>query len=76
MIVRFASILDRNNRLSFAKFCATCTQRQEVIVAFLALLTLLRRRMVDAEQGELFGPISVTRTLPAIAVLSGDEDQA
>jgi len=47
-----------------------------VVVAFLALLTLLRRRMVDAEQGELFGPISVSRTSLAIGVVTGDKDHA
>jgi segregation and condensation protein A len=76
MTVRIASLLDRSHRLSFARFCATCTHRQEVVVAFLALLTLLRRRMVDVEQGELFGPISVTRTSPTIGVVSGDKGQA
>lgn len=75
MIVRIVSILDRTDRLSFARFCATCTQRQEVVVAFLALLTLLRRRIVEAEQGELFGPISVIRASPAIGVVSGGKDQ-
>jgi segregation and condensation protein A len=76
MIVRIVSILDRNHKSSFARFCATCTQRQEVIVAFLALLTLLRRREVTADQVELFGPISVTRTLSEIDVISGNTDQS
>jgi segregation and condensation protein A len=61
MIARFVSILDRTPRLSFARLCATCSHRQEVVVAFLAVLTLLRRRMVEADQRDLFGPISVTR---------------
>lgn len=61
MIARIVSILDRKHRTTFANCCATCTQRQEVVVAFLALLTLLRRRRVLADQHDLFGPISVTR---------------
>ncbi len=75
MIVRIVSILDRDHRSSFAGFCATCTRRQEVIVTFLALLTLLRRRVVTADQAEPFGPISVTRTSPAIDIVSGDTNR-
>ena len=61
MIARFMSILDRTPCFSFARMCATCSHRQEVVVAFLALLTLLRRRIVEADQSDLFGPIAVTR---------------
>src|SRR3954452_24092518 len=43
MMARMIAILDRNQRSSFNRLCATCTHRQEVVVAFLALLTLLRR---------------------------------
>jgi segregation and condensation protein A len=75
MIARIGSILERHQRTSFAQCCATCTQRQEIVVAFLALLTLLRRRQVIAAQGELFGPISVIRTPSDFEIVSGDEDQ-
>jgi chromatin segregation and condensation protein Rec8/ScpA/Scc1 (kleisin family) len=75
MIVRIVSILDRNHRLSFATFCSTCTQQQEVVVAFLALLTLLRRRIVIADQRELFGPISVTRSSSEIRHMTANETQ-
>jgi segregation and condensation protein A len=73
MIARIVSILDRVQRTSFASCCASCTQRQEVVVAFLALLTLLRRRQVAADQHELFGPISVTRVTTEHEIGNSDE---
>jgi len=72
MIVRMASDLDRKRRTTFTGFCATYTHRQEVVVAFLALLTLLRRRKLLAAQGELFGPILLTPN-PEIETLDRGE---
>jgi segregation and condensation protein A len=61
MAGRILASLDRNGRSSFGRICSSCTQRQEVAVAFLALLSLLRRRVVSVSQDELFGPIALTR---------------
>ena len=36
--------------------------RDEVLTAFLAVLVLVRRRVVDAEQSELFGEITLRRS--------------
>lgn len=42
---------------SFSGFRASCESREEVLVAFLSLLVLVRRRVVDARQDTLFGDI-------------------
>jgi segregation and condensation protein A len=44
---------------SFADFRASCSSREEVLVGFLSLLTLVRRRVIDARQESLFGDIEV-----------------
>lgn len=49
---------------SFQRFRSSCSSREEVLVAFLSLLVLVRRRVVDAEQETLFGDISLR---PALA---------
>ena len=61
MISRITSALDREKRVSFARIRASCTGPQDTAVAFLALLTLIRRHMVVATQSELFGSIELTR---------------
>ena len=44
---------------------AGCRDRHEVLTAFLAVLTLVRRRVVDAEQPEVFGEITMRRVVDA-----------
>ena len=61
MISRITSALDRDARVSFDRIRATCAGPQDTAVAFLALLTLIRRHTVMATQSELFGPIELTR---------------
>jgi segregation and condensation protein A len=61
MIARITAALDRRSSVSFDAIRAECASRQDVAVAFLALLTLLRRRTVDASQPVLFGVITVKR---------------
>lgn len=58
MIERMVHGLRLKKRLSFSSILAECRERHEVQTAFLALLVLVRRRHVDAEQSELFGDIS------------------
>jgi segregation and condensation protein A len=65
MISRIFAALDRGNPVSFDAIRAGCTNRQDVAVAFLALLTLLRRHVVEADQPELFGAISLQRIGPS-----------
>ncbi|NTV63464.1 MAG: segregation/condensation protein A [Oscillochloris sp.] len=47
--------------LSFDDLLAEATRRQDVIVAFWAILELLKRRVVIVEQESLFGMISIGR---------------
>ena len=64
MIARITGILDRREAVSFDAIRAGCASRQDVAVAFLALLTLLRRQVVQATQPELFGSITLERAGP------------
>jgi segregation and condensation protein A len=59
MISRITSALDREKRISFDRIRASCAGPQDTAVAFLALLTLIRRHVVVANQSELFGPIEL-----------------
>lgn len=61
MIVRIGSLLDREGETSFERIRATCAGRHDTAVAFLALLTLMRRHVVVATQTELFGAIALSR---------------
>jgi segregation and condensation protein A len=65
MIARITAALDRSHTVSFDAIRAGCASRQDVAVAFLALLTLLRRHAVEAEQPEMFGSISLKRAGPS-----------
>jgi len=61
MISRITTALNREARVSFNRIRATCAGPQDTAVAFLAILTLMRRQAVTATQTELFGPIELTR---------------
>ena len=78
MISRISAALDARHRVSFSRIRATCAGPQDTAVAFLAILTLMRRQAVIATQNELFGPIELARGLfvhpsnePASAELDG-----
>ena len=68
MISRITSALDRETRISFDRIRATCAGPQDTAVAFLALLTLIRRHTVTATQSELFGPIELARGADVLRV--------
>src|SRR5215217_2105481 len=70
MISRISSALDREARVSFDRIRATCAEPQDTAVAFLAVLTLMRRHAVKASQPELFGPIELTRGSSTLRVLN------
>ena len=82
MIARISSALDREPRVSFGRIRATCAGRHEIAVAFLAILTLMRRHAVFACQTDLFGPIELSRAIvtprglhePATAQADGTSD--
>ncbi|RMH07959.1 MAG: segregation/condensation protein A [Nitrospirae bacterium] len=54
--------LEREPSVTFAMLFEDVTTRLLVIVTFLALLELARIRLVRIHQGEIFGPIHITRT--------------
>jgi len=56
--------LQGQQSLAFAELFAAQRSRQEVIVTFLALLELVRLRLVRLLQSQRFGPIWIT---PAVA---------
>jgi len=51
--------LSGGGRVLLQTILARCRSRTEAAVTFLATLELVRRRQVSAEQGELFGPITI-----------------
>ncbi|MFT4037477.1 MAG: ScpA family protein [Thermomicrobiales bacterium] len=77
MISRVFSLLDRGEEASFSRFAAGVASRQEQALAFLALLTLIRRHAVEASQPSLFGEITVSRYagVPNLAS-AGDSGEA
>lgn len=52
---------DRSGCLSFHGFAGACRERQEILVGFVAVLSLVRRRVIDAEQDGLFEDIRLRR---------------
>jgi segregation and condensation protein A len=62
MIAMITSALRHDHLVSFDQIRANCTGRQEIAVAFLAILTLMRRQVVVVTQTELFGSITLGPT--------------
>jgi len=62
MIGRISAAFDERRRVSFEEIVGSCSCRQEVGVAFLAVLILLRRQAVRASQAEIFGAILLQRS--------------
>ncbi len=58
-VAELFSLLERRKRLSFRAFISACRSRLEVIVAFLAVLELIKGLRLRAEQDGLFGDISL-----------------
>ncbi len=54
-------LLRRSKRVSFRKFISACRSRLEVIVAFLAVLELIKDLRLSARQDALFGDIDLVR---------------
>jgi chromatin segregation and condensation protein Rec8/ScpA/Scc1 (kleisin family) len=70
MISWITSALEREARVSFSHIRSICAGPQDTAVAFLAVLTLMRRQAVVATQTELFGPIELSREKPMILALN------
>ena len=62
MISHIYIALEGNRKVTFDVVRESCRSRQEVSVAFLAVLTLLRRQAIEATQADLFGTITLSRT--------------
>ncbi len=58
-VAALSEALQRRKRLSFRAFISACRSRIEVIVAFLAVLELIKALRLRAEQDALFGDISL-----------------
>jgi segregation and condensation protein A len=58
-IERFRNRLKTNGKFSFRRVIAECRTRIEVVVAFLAVLELLKSGEADAVQAESWGDIEV-----------------
>lgn len=65
--------LSQTGRTSLARLLADVVARAEIIVTFIALLELLRRRRINILQPTLFGDIEIVATEPATA---GSEREA
>jgi segregation and condensation protein A len=66
---RIVLLVDRlavESPLEFSQLFANATRRVEIIVTFLALLELLRRRLATARQGETMGPIMIYRAVERV----------
>jgi hypothetical protein len=53
--------------LRFSDLFERTTSRSEVVATFLALLELIRMRLLTAVQNSLFGEIEIRRNEPAVA---------
>lgn len=83
---RIVTLLDRltaESPVEFGQLFAATTRRVEIIVTFLALLELLRRRLATARQAHPAGPIMIYRAVEdaddgsaAPASANGGEDPA
>lgn len=60
MTDRVIDAVTRLKRVSFRTVTEDATSRTERATAFLAVLVLVRRRMLNVEQGDLFGDISLS----------------
>ncbi|MGH2562102.1 MAG: segregation and condensation protein A [Thermomicrobiales bacterium] len=61
MIERVMTLVPHRGATRFSTMSSACTDRHELLTAFLALLILIRRRIVDADQATPFGEIDVRR---------------
>ena len=64
------SLHAQNGRASFQKLLEASASRLEVVVTFLAVLELIKRRKIEAKQEQMFGEIE----LLSIGEWTEDED--
>jgi segregation and condensation protein A len=68
MVERVLMALVGGRAVRFGAIRAGCRGRSDVLTAFLAVLVLMRRRVIEAEQPELFGEITLRRVATAPAL--------
>jgi segregation and condensation protein A len=76
---RIVMLIDRlaaESPIEFGQLFGQATRRVEVIVTFLALLEILRRRLASARQSEAMGPIMIYRTVERVEEAPGSADAA
>ena len=76
---RIVMLMDRlaaESPVEFGQLFGSATRRVEVIVTFLALLELLRRRLATARQSESMGPIMIYRGVERIDEVPGSSGAA
>jgi segregation and condensation protein A len=61
------SALASEGRASFRRLMSACRSRLEIVVAFLAVLELIKAQRVQAKQDELFGDILLVPLTPQVA---------
>jgi segregation and condensation protein A len=66
MIERVLTAIGANRETTFCSLVRDGSDRHEALTAFLAVLVLVRRRVVEARQTELFGPILISSAAPAV----------
>lgn len=79
MLERALAIVAPGRRARMSDLLATTRDRHEAITAFLAVLILVRRRVLEAEQDAPFAEIDLWRTegeMPAITELAPVEESA
>lgn len=72
-IAELDALLAARGRLSFVEVISASRSRIEVVVAFMAVLELVRRGRAVAEQSERFGDIWIAALGPAEAPVSSDD---
>ncbi|MBS1117247.1 MAG: scpA [candidate division NC10 bacterium] len=75
-IVMLVDRLAAESPVEFGQLFGNATRRVEVIVTFLALLELLRRRLATARQAEAMGPIMIYRTVERVDEAPGSNGPA
>lgn len=65
MVERLKARLEAEHLTSFRRLCSTAEARIEVVTAMLAILDLFKNQLVELEQEQPFGEISVTWRPPA-----------
>jgi segregation and condensation protein A len=71
MVERVLVRLAAHGDIHFSDVRKTCSDRNEVLTAFLAVLVLVRRRTIEVGQNELFGEIRITRNSDEPAIPTG-----